>query len=102
MNQDSIDRVTRGAAWLDEIEPGWERKLDLSTLDINDPNQCVCGQVFMSKVSSKHLNGYGYAREFLTAGQSYDSGFVLLRDGDTWVELVKQRFDTGTLSDDKL
>jgi hypothetical protein len=96
---ESMERVLRGAAWLDETAPGWERKLDLSVLDISDPGQCVCGQVFMGI----HQNPYTEAVVRLKeeghdfyGGGGY--GFVHAEDGDAWVTLVKQRFDTGTLS----
>lgn len=36
--------VNRGAAWLDEIDPGWYREIDTSTLDLADEYSCVLGQ----------------------------------------------------------
>ena len=102
MNE-SRERVARGAAWLDEVAPGWERKLDLSVLDIADPDRCVCGQVFMQPaIESNYTSGYSYARfeHSLVLVSMARSGFVYDEDGDAWVELVKQRFDAGTLSDE--
>ena len=98
---ESMERVLRGAAWLDETAPGWERKLDLSVLDISDAGQCVCGQVFMGQV----FMPYSWAQEQLveqTGMVGYQAtaehGFLYGWDGDAWITLVKQRFDTGTLS----
>lgn len=39
-------RVERGAAWLDNVQPGWESRVDVTMLNLNDPYHCVCGQVF--------------------------------------------------------
>jgi hypothetical protein len=107
----SRERVTRGAAWLDKVAPGWERKLDLSILDIEDGAACVCGQVFMAE-AVHHINGYAYACDFLSAsslagwpdgptrrGVMASHGFLFSEDGDAWVALVKERFETGALSD---
>jgi hypothetical protein len=38
-------RVTKGATFLDEERPGWYRDIDLSNLDMNDPMNCVLGQL---------------------------------------------------------
>src|SRR5215211_4856802 len=37
-------RVVRGAALLDREAPGWERKIDLPTLDMSSTTACVVGQ----------------------------------------------------------
>lgn len=37
--------VKRGAYWLDENYPGWENRLELDTLFMNDCHLCVIGQV---------------------------------------------------------
>lgn len=42
---DHAARVAKGAALLDAKRPGWERELDLSTLDISDPCRCVTAQL---------------------------------------------------------
>lgn len=40
------ERVRKGAALLDDVAPGWREKIDLSTLDIGDYQQCVLGQLY--------------------------------------------------------
>jgi hypothetical protein len=41
----SIDeRVAAGAAWLDANRPGWWQRINLDTLDLGDPCECVLGQ----------------------------------------------------------
>lgn len=43
---DYAARVAKGVALLDEKRPGWERELDLETLDISDGNFCVTAQLY--------------------------------------------------------
>lgn len=38
-------RVERGAAYLDEVDPGWYRHVDSETLELADGRQCVLGQL---------------------------------------------------------
>lgn len=38
-------RVTRGAAYLDELRPGWYNKINVETLTIHDCRECVVGQL---------------------------------------------------------
>lgn len=45
-------RIQNGAAILDEALPGWEKRVDRSTLDIQTNGHCVLGQLF-----GKFLNG---------------------------------------------
>jgi hypothetical protein len=39
------ERVTKGAALLDEREPGWWQRINLDTLDLWSPCKCVLGQL---------------------------------------------------------
>lgn len=43
---DFTDQVNKGAAWLDEIDPGWWRAIDTEKLDLNNENMCVLGQAW--------------------------------------------------------
>lgn len=40
------DRVTAGAAFLDEHEPAWLGSLHLGDLDLDNYEQCVLGQLY--------------------------------------------------------
>lgn len=42
---DYTERVARGAALLDEQEPGWAARIDVSRLDLESDCQCVLGQL---------------------------------------------------------
>lgn len=43
---DYAERVARGVAILDEIEPEWRSKIDADTLDIAKCEYCIIGQAF--------------------------------------------------------
>lgn len=43
---DIRERVTAGAAWLDQHRPGWLNRIDLITLDVSDPECCPIGQEY--------------------------------------------------------
>lgn len=60
-------RVQRGARWLDLIAPGWEASIDLSTLAMVSPMDCILGQVFAYRGSGMG-SGYGWARRYLLGG----------------------------------
>lgn len=72
MNQN----VARGAAWLDDIDSGWYKKIDISQLDISSGESCICGQVFLDKVNEINIdedyfcydNGFEYAHADLLEG----------------------------------
>ncbi len=60
-------RVKNGVRWLDENFPGWEGRIDVDTLRLDDGVSCICGQVFRDKVDTDIFNGYGYAEGHLFA-----------------------------------
>lgn len=95
----SEERVAMGVAFFDEHRPGWERSVDLSTLDPSDSTCCPGAQVFGS---------YNHAVEALVAaypGQlehrlTCEHGLLFARDTWAWCKAVKRRFETGVFSDD--
>lgn len=38
-------RVQRGAEYLDEMDPGWHHRVDADTLELEDGQHCVLGQL---------------------------------------------------------
>ena len=42
----AAERVLNGARWLNENFPGWQDRIDPETLQLNNGEQCICGQVF--------------------------------------------------------
>ena len=57
---------------------------------INNPNSCICGQV---------LKDGWIGVQYQTPTWQADHGFLYGEDGDQWVALIKERFDSGLLSD---
>jgi hypothetical protein len=115
---DTIEaQVARGAAWLDQTKPGWEREIDLAVLDMVMTKCCVLGQVFATEAAADASvwigSGYAYVRSLpLSFGWIHTEeedlrwmqahGFTCwsLYEvlGEAWTALIKTRFDTGTLS----
>lgn len=50
-------QVKRAAIALDDLRPGWAYKVRLRKLDLDDPFECVLGQVF---ASDRDIFGCGY------------------------------------------
>lgn len=40
------EAAARGARFLDERRPGWEREIDLSVLDLQSCHDCIIGQLY--------------------------------------------------------
>ena len=63
------ERIERGAAWLDEVKPGWREIIDTENLRMYSGVSCVLGQVFSVEAYEHDCsNGYGYA--FYLANES--------------------------------
>jgi hypothetical protein len=43
--EEASQRVARGAAFLDEADPGWYRRVDATTLELSSGSACVLGQL---------------------------------------------------------
>lgn len=123
-----IKEVAAGAAWLDKEFPGWEREIDLGTLDLEHCQSCICGQSLRGLVGNNIESGYHAAiilgakvsedwvwnQDFVWAlSWARDHGFAV-DDRDVsdnhyrtafdeldvhWSTLIKERFNTGNLSD---
>ena len=95
------ERVARGAALLDERDPGWwrldaERPVDLDALNIADGANCICGQ------RSGNASYATYAEDVLgfddatdLANAAWYGFFCYLEDEDgvdaAWCELIESR-----------
>lgn len=101
-------RVARGAAWLDENRQGWERQIDLASLDLSNGCRCILGQLFSG---DQDQTGYGKAMERFpdldADANPYRHGFVdfgrtanSILD-EAWISLIKERFASGLLSDER-
>lgn len=102
--------VAAGAAWLDENFPGWERKIDLGTFKLSSCQECVLGQALreQARTERKYTGGFDYGYS-MRDDKSVDPGdWVIqhgfaasIKDERLWRELIKERFSSGLLSDEK-
>jgi hypothetical protein len=102
--------VARGAAWLDEHKPGWERTIDLSGLRMAECRSCVLGQAFAEQaLAEEQMSGFDVALEQMPEEYAAKLGFDIDGEvittpsmwselGDAWGALIKDRFDKGELS----
>jgi hypothetical protein len=95
------ERVARGAALLDEREPGWWERIDLGRLDLSSPCRCVLGQLntdldrpyFPKWTDILERFGVGLRDEFThgfnVGGGGTDAQFANLTAA--WRELIEAR-----------
>lgn len=114
-------RVAAGAQYLDQTQPGWEHKIDLAALDMESGCSCIIGQTMqdLAREAGAFTSGGpidAYDWWIRTCGGDNEVALGLNLDYDTfanpdeqdaswadleheWTALIKNRFDTGTLSD---
>jgi hypothetical protein len=56
-------KVARGVELLDAQVPDWRSRIDVDHLDMNDPTNCVLGQLFGHHVDGRNAVGLGDATE---------------------------------------
>ena len=72
-------RIERGAALLDQTAPGWDRQINLNTLDLAHNRYCIVGQLYGNYADGlRVLDGMAEKRPasfgFLTWGsESYEA-----------------------------
>ena len=100
------ERVTRGAVILDAKKPGWEREIDLASLELSDSCHCILGQLYghycdgvdiLETVDGKWTGVEVATAGFITYPSEHISAYAKL--DEAWISLIKERFDTGALSD---
>jgi hypothetical protein len=69
-----VKTVDRGAALLDEREPGWAEKIDLDTLDLSSSCGCVLGQLYLRKHPRIRRKYEAYERKLSELGLDNASG----------------------------
>lgn len=120
---DTEERVERGARLLDEIAPGWETRINLETLDLESTYSCICGQLFAENGRTSELSqgpsfyqsgfdwfactlyeqGAAWAKALGAKAHTSQFGFDIEAEEyeelqDAWIDLIKDRFNSGTLS----
>lgn len=75
----ALKRARAGAAWLDTIRPGWDRRVNLTKLHLDNGSSCVLGQVYGDS-SGSYYGGNGFDRATvlygLSRGELMERGFV--------------------------
>lgn len=101
-----VKEVAAGAAWLDEVSPGWEREIDLGTLKMQDCYNCILGQgVRVAALKAIGLSVQEGKTAYSVLYDEYGVDWVTNHafssefNEPLWVELIKERFSTGNLSD---
>lgn len=104
------DRVARGAAELDRILPGWERKIDLETLELQTGCRCVLGQLAVDLLGHPSDDPYEDASEHICPETGIDDqiaweqerGFLLFVTHspaaytdltEAWKRLIRERLE---------
>lgn len=68
-----------GAAYLDEHDPGWAHRIDLSKLDLRHPTQCILGQLY----SKRQTSGYSVYHSLKGQEWLFRLGFDVDEDAPT-------------------
>lgn len=98
-------RVERGADYLDEVDPGWHRRVDPDTLELSSGSSCILGQLhgdFRMGLSRSQIINLSSAPRTSLSPVSY--GFQCVNDVDeadedrdyaylnqAWQEAVQKR-----------
>src|SRR5712692_140416 len=96
---DESELVTAAAALLDDVRPGWARRVDLRQVEMNSARTCVLSQVFWREGQEYRFtqidldNGYDYAMKIHDRRlelQALIQAFIVPAD-PLWVEAVQAR-----------
>ncbi|MGH9316350.1 MAG: hypothetical protein ACRD1P_04510 [Thermoanaerobaculia bacterium] len=96
MTETPEDCVRRGAAYLDEHRPGWEKRVDLDTLDMSSPRHCVLGQAYAEEGAALGMTGFDYVVERArsrprVASFGFDGWGADLLEAAWSAEIIKRR-----------
>ena len=88
------ERVAKGAAFLDEREPGWDERIDLDRLDIDSNCRCILGQLHDKSYATGRralgLRGHGVGLGFYPSAS--DSPHALTAE---WERVITARREAG-------
>lgn len=100
-------QVALGMEWLSSVHPGWERRIDLAKLDMADGCACILGQLADQGDDDNCVSGYDAVCRVASFSVGGDLMQVVAWSGDHgflapdryWIDAIKERFDSGLLSD---
>lgn len=73
-NEEIINAVQRGTAWLDENYPGWVNNIDLDNLSMENCENCVIGQAVGNYYQTIDLAA---GDEYMSHDWAFDHGFSM-------------------------
>jgi hypothetical protein len=110
---DIPERVARGVALLDVMQPGWDQLIDLEALDLGSCTACIIGQVYAVDHASsewpflsaaEHLAGQDLGPLLFNAPVLVEHGFTVVKPIDDedpedefaaldaeWARIVRER-----------
>lgn len=94
--------VRNGADWLDKVMPGWDKKIDLDSLDINSCIDCVLGQLLghysgdsdLHEQAYEHDQEFGfctYPQDYLEKNDIWNSDPIMEHLTLAWEKLIEER-----------
>lgn len=87
---ESIEEVTRGAAWLDENIPNWYRLINLDTFDISESQFCIVGQLnICTEMVEEYQRGFPPQLGFDTLEDEDGPSYRELQEA--WVNEIEAR-----------
>jgi hypothetical protein len=101
------ERVSAGARWLDEVEPGWAERIDLDDFRLADGRRCILGQLYGSfcdgldthDLEYDEAEMYGFYLDNLDGKYDHwDEGLIWIRLEDQWIAEIKSRIPQPALS----
>lgn len=97
----AVERVARGVALLDAVDPGWFNRIHLPTLELWNCHRCVLGQLrgeywdgaeWLFKRRYYETGALASAHGFyLVYAESDDDGFNYHRLTEAWLEVIAAR-----------
>lgn len=82
--------VAKGAALLDERNPGWRERINLGTLEIGSVYDCVLGQLYGEMDG---YDGYDVGKRLLFGREPYDDSY------SSYIKVVAEHGFTTTTCD---
>lgn len=83
------DRVAEAALYLDENFDGWEKKVNLKTLNLSNPCKCVAAALFSSYYDAPHPFKDEFNKAF--GGHLYSTHPKLKKYNKAWKKEIRAR-----------
>jgi len=100
-------RVSAGARWLDEVEPGWAERIDLDDFCLSDGRRCILGQLYgrysdgldTHDLEYEEAKMYGFNLDTLDGKyDQWGEGLFWIRLEEHWIAEIESRIPQPPLS----